>query len=82
MISLINHDDPVDIIHNLVVAGRAYHRERRVIEYWRGETEFEPSGLRRRVLRYVMDLYKSGRAVLYQVKYGDEYSYRMEIRST
>jgi len=70
----------VRVLRNAVLDDKTPASKGEVIEYWRGETDVEPHGLRREVFMMARVLMDMGRVVLFQYRHGsDDYSYRMEV---
>lgn len=80
MISFFKHKDPVRVIRNAILDDKTPAEKGTVIEYWRGQTDVAPTGLRKQVFDAARDLYGKGRVVLCQVHSDGAYSYRMVVR--
>jgi hypothetical protein len=87
----VGHSDPARVIRLAVLDDITPANRGDVIEYWRGETEFEPTGRRKQAFDAARSLSDMGRVVLCQEQ-GEvisrgvdrnsstyEYSYRMVV---
>ena len=80
MISYAGHKDPLRLIRLAVFDDVAPLEHGTVFEYWRGETDLNPHGLRKQVFQYVMYLCELGRLDLRQRNIGDGiYSYQAKV---
>lgn len=81
MISYIKHKDPARMMKMAVLDDKTPAPKGEVLEYWQGETDFDPEPTRKKVFQAVYDLYERGLIRLVQVRLGDGvYSYRGVVK--
>lgn len=76
MISYANHKEPARMLKLAVIDDVTPAKKGDVLEYYRGCTDFEPTGARLDVFRSARALMDKGRVRLFQKRYGkDDYGY-------
>lgn len=80
MISFVGNKEPLRVIRNAILDDKTPAEKGTVIEYWKGGSDWLPSGLRKQVFDAVREMSDAGRVVLCQAKCADGYSYRMVVR--
>jgi hypothetical protein len=79
LISFYQNKDAVRVIRNAVLDDVSPPPRGTCFEYWRGDMDVDPKGLRKAVFEEVRRLYQAGHVVPYQVRDGGEYSYRFSV---
>lgn len=80
MISYTTHKDPARMLRLAVLDDVSPLPRGTVLEYWQGQTDFEPRGVRQSVFSMAARLYKTGRLELFQKRLGGGlYSYRAVV---
>jgi hypothetical protein len=79
LISLYPHKDPARVIRLSVLDDITPAKRGDVIEYWRGQSDWQPTGNRKKAFDAARALSEMGRVVLVQAKCEDGYSYQMRV---
>ena len=75
MIDHSNHKDPANMLRLAVLDDVTPAEKGTDLIYWRGATDFEPTGKRKAVFAMARGLAEKGRVVLFQRRAGMGYEY-------
>lgn len=80
MISYATHKDPARMLKLAILDDVTPAKHGAILEYWQGETDFDPQGRRRDVFRMASLLEANKRVVLLQKRHGNNlFSYRAVV---